>query len=606
MAIVQVSRITQRQGLAEDLPQPLAGAELGWAVDERRLYIGNGSLDEGAPVVGNTEILTEFSDILGYATLYTYQGERAGYTVQTGSTVGNPVTQSLQTWLDSFAIVTDFGATGDGVTDDTEAINRALFQLYCVQANPQIRRGLFFPAGVYKVSDSILIPPYAKLYGEGAESSIVRFVVDIWAANTAYAQGVLVQYEDPISSIVTYYRSKIPVLPTGIGLDNDTYWDSQSLPNWVFQTADSRGQTGVNIGTGGATFPIKVEISSMSWQTTEFGNDSSLGHNIGLLEKLQQGYFDSVNFIGPLQESNLDSAVENLSGIVFDSSAAVPCEQITFDKCRFQGMTYGINTDNFVKGITVSNGWFDTLYQGIVLGDNAPADGGPQGFRIMHNSFDKIYAEGVVIENCSLNATGYNSFYDVGNQFNGNNFPFSPVITINAANNISVGDMFARTDAQTQLGVGYPRIRLYNSGSSSIPQSIAFTNGVQMQLGTYVRKSGVQEEIQDGFADQTLFTVNSAISLQNGGYDSFTMNYTIKRVSNTGALAVRNGVLVATIAPDDGSSAVAPIYSDDYTENEHTDVNLSVSQSGTVITVSYTAAATGFDGTIYYSVNYQA
>ena len=50
MAIVQVSRITNRKGLAENLPQ-LAGAELGWATDERRLFIGNGTLQDGAPVM---------------------------------------------------------------------------------------------------------------------------------------------------------------------------------------------------------------------------------------------------------------------------------------------------------------------------------------------------------------------------------------------------------------------------------------------------------------------------------------------------------------------------------------------------------------------------
>ena len=60
MALVQVSRITNRKGLAENLPQ-LAGAELGWAIDERRLFIGNGTLEEGAPTIGNTEILTEYS-----------------------------------------------------------------------------------------------------------------------------------------------------------------------------------------------------------------------------------------------------------------------------------------------------------------------------------------------------------------------------------------------------------------------------------------------------------------------------------------------------------------------------------------------------------------
>lgn len=63
MAIVQISQITNRKGLQENLPQ-LAGAELGWSVDTRRLYIGNGTLQEGAPVIGNTEILTEFSEII--------------------------------------------------------------------------------------------------------------------------------------------------------------------------------------------------------------------------------------------------------------------------------------------------------------------------------------------------------------------------------------------------------------------------------------------------------------------------------------------------------------------------------------------------------------
>ena len=63
MAIVQVSRITNRKGLSENLPQ-LAGAEFGWVIDQRKLYIGNGTVSEGAPAIGNTEILTQYSDIL--------------------------------------------------------------------------------------------------------------------------------------------------------------------------------------------------------------------------------------------------------------------------------------------------------------------------------------------------------------------------------------------------------------------------------------------------------------------------------------------------------------------------------------------------------------
>ena len=73
MAIVQISRITHRKGLIENLPQ-LAGGEFGWALDERRLFIGNGTLAEGAPVVGNTEILTQYSDILNLSSSYYYKG----------------------------------------------------------------------------------------------------------------------------------------------------------------------------------------------------------------------------------------------------------------------------------------------------------------------------------------------------------------------------------------------------------------------------------------------------------------------------------------------------------------------------------------------------
>lgn len=62
MAIVQLSRITNRRGLGQDLPQ-LAPGELGWCLDTRLLFIGNGTIEEGSPAIGNTEVLTEFSDI---------------------------------------------------------------------------------------------------------------------------------------------------------------------------------------------------------------------------------------------------------------------------------------------------------------------------------------------------------------------------------------------------------------------------------------------------------------------------------------------------------------------------------------------------------------
>ena len=181
MAIVQISRITNRKGLQEDLPQ-LAGAEFGWSVDERRLFIGNGTLQEGAPAIGNTEVLTEYSDILDLANQYTYKGEAGGYLVQTGPTADNPVSQPLQSRLDSYVVATDFGIVGDGNTDNTVAINDALYQLYCRDtANAATRRGLFFPAGRYIITGTLLIPTWANLYGDSAGGTIISFETRVWS-----------------------------------------------------------------------------------------------------------------------------------------------------------------------------------------------------------------------------------------------------------------------------------------------------------------------------------------------------------------------------------------------------------------------------------------
>lgn len=62
MAVIQISKIQVRRGLQENLPQ-LASGEMGWSIDDRRLFIGNGTLSEGAPEIGNTEILTIYSPI---------------------------------------------------------------------------------------------------------------------------------------------------------------------------------------------------------------------------------------------------------------------------------------------------------------------------------------------------------------------------------------------------------------------------------------------------------------------------------------------------------------------------------------------------------------
>ncbi len=541
MAIVQISRITNRKGLQVNLPQ-LSGAELGWSIDERRLYIGNGTLAEGAPVVGNTEILTEFSDILEFQTTYTYKGQAAGYTVQTGATPDTPVTQSLQSWLDQFATVTDFGATGDGVTDDTEAINRALFQLYCREVNPQIRRSLFFPAGVYRVTETIFIPPYATLYGDGINGSIIQ-------------------------------------------LDNSG--DDSTLNAFVARTADSLQQYGVNIGGNGATPPIDITITNMGFRNLDPTTD------VFLVQDATNCRFQSVGFYGPLEQADLINENADTAGVRFASAVTLITGQIVFDNCEFSGTTFGTNTatnlggtDQEVDGVTIQNSYFNLLYQGVVLGTAAAVNGGASGFRVVGNKFDNIYADGVVFgSTVSLNATAHNVFYGVGNHFGPLTTPYTACIDIQNANNISISDLFERGDAyslQQIPGTSFPRIDLNNTAS------IATTNGSELAMGTYIRQSGKQVTwLANQSSPVTIFTINSTV------IRTFNVNYTIIRdiARRTGTIQVVTDAVIALTSVDT------------YTENTTTGITLFVSQAGDIATVSYVSTA-GATGTFNYSINY--
>ena len=66
MAVVQISKIQLRRGRKNGeagIPQ-LSSGEMAWAVDTQELYIGNGSVSEGAPAVGNSKVLTEHDNLL--------------------------------------------------------------------------------------------------------------------------------------------------------------------------------------------------------------------------------------------------------------------------------------------------------------------------------------------------------------------------------------------------------------------------------------------------------------------------------------------------------------------------------------------------------------
>ena len=109
MPVVQISRIQHRRGKATDLPQ-LAAGELGWVIDEQKLYIGNGTMSDGAPGVGNTQILTSgSSSSLSSLISFVYKGYLGASTPIVTGAAGD-FSRTLQERLDDYVSVKSFGA----------------------------------------------------------------------------------------------------------------------------------------------------------------------------------------------------------------------------------------------------------------------------------------------------------------------------------------------------------------------------------------------------------------------------------------------------------------------------------------------------------------
>ena len=186
MAVVQISKIQVRRGKKNSnsgIPQ-LSSAEFAWALDTQELYIGNGSVADGAPYVGNTKILTEHDDLLALASSYQFASD--------DTSISLSVPRTLQGKLDEYVSVTDFGAVGDGSTDCVAAFTTAFNELF-KNVNENYRKVLIVPNGEYLFTSSLAIPSGVILKGETQNGAVlnigansIRFVTITGAEITSF------------------------------------------------------------------------------------------------------------------------------------------------------------------------------------------------------------------------------------------------------------------------------------------------------------------------------------------------------------------------------------------------------------------------------------
>jgi hypothetical protein len=84
---------------------------------------------------------------------------------QVGSTTIN---RAINLKLQKTVSVKDFGAKGDGTTDDTTAIQAAITQVVTTGG------AVYFPAGTYNVSSTLTVGSKVTLYGDGPQGSFIQ------------------------------------------------------------------------------------------------------------------------------------------------------------------------------------------------------------------------------------------------------------------------------------------------------------------------------------------------------------------------------------------------------------------------------------------------
>lgn len=285
MSVIQISKIQVRRGqklLTGSVPQ-LSSAEFAWAVDTQELFIGNGSISEGAPYVGNTKILTEHDNILELVSSYRFGAQELSIT---GS-----VNRSLQSKLDETVSVIDFGAVPDGSTDCTAAFETAFTQLF-KNTNAVFKKTLLIPNGTYLFLSDLKIPSDAIIRGENKSESILKIGNNniIFVSSAGTLPGSFTSSDHPINISVSnltidHDQGRTEITASKACHFNSVGWISNyELGDTVFIPENANGVYNIPAVTTGGN--ITVSGSGLAGTVTQPFNVSFLATLIDTVNAL--------------------------------------------------------------------------------------------------------------------------------------------------------------------------------------------------------------------------------------------------------------------------------------------------------------------------------
>ena len=418
MAVYQISRIQIRRGQANTgtgIPQ-LASGEMAWAVDAQELYIGNGSIAEGSPAVGNTRILS-INDLTAEGNvlkLLQYAYKVNDTTIQTS--VSGYTYRSMQDHLDDTVSVTDFGTVADGVTDDTAAFQLAINQLYLnannyayntTSAGTSARVLLNVPAGIYLITSTLYIPSYVQLVGAGIDKTIIRYTPAVSGDTTP-----------------------------AIRFINDT--STAGNPNAPITSGSSSSFQFSNQ-------PRYITIKDLTVNTTT-GNNPAFQ-----LDAVRNGLFENIKILSNTSGYTTYNST-NVGFIMNAHSNIVTCEANVFKNIKF----FSVGTAVYAQQDIVGNSFTDVYVEdarygfsfgaGSIGGSAVGQQYGPVQSLVSNVRFKKIRQHAIYIERGEYNSFTNIKMIDVGNDSAGNLLSVYPQVYVKTPSNILTNIQSDRAD----------------------------------------------------------------------------------------------------------------------------------------------------------------
>jgi hypothetical protein len=451
MAVIEIAKIQVRRGQENQtgIPQ-LAGGEFAWATDNENLYIGLKREDGGARDA-NIRVLTEndvrlftsfvSSGMLNTTTNYVWNVDQedsitsSTYVLGVAPTANDRVIRSVQNKLDDFVSVADFGVVGSTASnaiDCSIALQTAIDHLfldmdiyntatqYDTEQSLRYNKKLFFPAGIYKIGQTLKIPRETVIIGEGIDKTIIE--------NLTAGSGVF--------QTVDWFGRR----------------SEHSQNNYDHGEFDALNTSSLTLSITGPGQPKNIHIEGMTLRYT-VASESNPNLALISLDCVDNAVIRGVKFQGTYTSLLSPAAGPGYTGIDIRGYNACTSENILIDKCQFEGLYYGIRSNYDTNNIVIQNNSFNYSTYGTAFSTttNVVATNGPTYARILNNKFQNIYNQGIFVGPnrngaATFHVSQNNSFIRVGDQgvSEGSNSVGTSVIRFATKGNASVNDYFGR------------------------------------------------------------------------------------------------------------------------------------------------------------------